>query len=29
MHIHFDRNGVVRELMSGPDPDYEDRRSFF
>lgn len=28
MHIHFDRNGVVRELMSGPDPDYEDRRSF-
>jgi hypothetical protein len=28
MHVHFDRNGVLRELMAGPDPDYEDRRSF-
>lgn len=28
MHLHFDRQGVLRELMSGPDPDYEDRRSF-
>jgi len=26
MHIHFDRHGVLRELMAGPDPDYEDRR---
>jgi hypothetical protein len=28
MHLHFDRHGVLRESMSGPDPDYEDRRSF-
>lgn len=28
MHIHFDRQGVLRELMSGPDPDYENRRAF-
>jgi hypothetical protein len=28
MHVHFDRNGVLRELMAGPDPDYEERRAF-
>ena len=28
MHLHFDRHGVLRESMSGPDPDYEDRRAF-
>lgn len=28
MHLHFDRHGVLRELLSGPDPDYEDRRPF-
>ncbi|MBB3118708.1 outer membrane protein assembly factor BamE [Pseudoduganella violacea] len=29
MHIHFDKNGTVRELMSGPDPMYDERRGFF
>jgi len=26
MHVHFDRNGVVREMLSGPDPEREERR---
>jgi hypothetical protein len=26
MHIHFDRNGIVREMLSGPDPEREERR---
>ncbi|MES2264021.1 MAG: hypothetical protein V4724_36335 [Pseudomonadota bacterium] len=29
MHVHFDRNGIVRELMAGPDPDKEEKRGFF
>ncbi|CAN7207508.1 hypothetical protein LJR289_000625 [Pseudoduganella sp. LjRoot289] len=29
MHVHFDRAGVVREMMAGPDPDREERRGFF
>jgi len=28
MHVHFDRNGVVREMLSGPDPEREDRRFY-
>lgn len=26
MHVHFDRQGVVRMLQNGPDPMYEERR---
>ena len=26
MHVHFDRHGVVREMISGPDPEREERR---
>jgi hypothetical protein len=26
MHIHFDRDGIVREMLSGPDPEREERR---
>lgn len=29
MHVHFDRNGIVREMMAGPDPDREEKRGFF
>jgi hypothetical protein len=29
MHVHFDRDGVVRQLMNGPDPMYEERRGMF
>ena len=25
MHVHFDRQGVVRQMMNGPDPLYEPR----
>jgi hypothetical protein len=25
MHIHFDANGVVRQMLNGPDPMYDDR----
>jgi hypothetical protein len=25
MHVHFDRNGIVRQMLNGPDPMYEDR----
>lgn len=25
MHMHFDRQGVVRQVMNGPDPLYEPR----
>jgi hypothetical protein len=28
MHVHFDRNGVVRMMQSGPDPMFEERRFF-
>lgn len=29
MHIHFSKDGIVREMMSGPDPLYEEKRGFF
>jgi len=25
MHVHFDQQGVVRQMLNGPDPMYEDR----
>lgn len=25
MHVHFDQQGVVRQMMNGPDPMYEPR----
>jgi hypothetical protein len=25
MHVHFDRNGIVRQMLNGPDPRYQDR----
>jgi hypothetical protein len=25
MHVHFDQNGVVRQMLNGPDPRYDDR----
>ncbi len=28
MHAHFDRAGVLRMMMNGPDPMYEDKRPF-
>jgi hypothetical protein len=28
MHVHFDRNGVVRMMLNGPDPMYDERRFF-
>lgn len=28
MHVHFDRNGIVRQMMNGPDPAY-DREDMF
>ena len=27
MHVHFDRNGIVRLMLNGPDPMYEERSS--
>jgi hypothetical protein len=24
MHVHFDQNGIVRQLLNGPDPRYLD-----
>ncbi|QPI49770.1 hypothetical protein IV454_30865 [Massilia antarctica] len=29
MHVHFDRAGIVRKMISGPDPMYEEKRGFF
>ena len=29
MHVHFDRNGVVRQMLNGPDPMYEPRERFW
>ena len=29
MHVHFDHDGIVRMMMNGPDPDKEERRSFW
>ena len=28
MHVHFDRAGVLRMMMNGPDPMYEEKRFF-
>ncbi len=25
MHVHFDRQGIVRQMLNGPDPMYEPR----
>ncbi|MFL6673505.1 MAG: hypothetical protein ACJ8LG_09455 [Massilia sp.] len=25
MHVHFDRNGIVRQMINGPDPRYQDQ----
>lgn len=25
MHVHFDQQGVVRQMLNGPDPRYDDR----
>lgn len=29
MHVHFSRDGKVREMMAGPDPMRESREGFF
>jgi hypothetical protein len=29
MHVHFDKAGIVREMMAGPDPAYEEKPRFF
>jgi hypothetical protein len=29
MHVHFDRNGIVRMMQNGPDPMYEEKRFFW
>ena len=28
MHVHFDERGVVRQMLNGPDPMYDDRFRF-
>ncbi|MFC0253946.1 hypothetical protein ACFFJK_18770 [Massilia consociata] len=28
MHVHFDQQGIVRQMMNGPDPMYEPRDRF-
>lgn len=28
MHVHFDRAGILRMMQNGPDPMYEEKRSF-
>jgi hypothetical protein len=28
MHVHFDRDGIVRMMQNGPDPMFDDRRFF-
>jgi outer membrane protein assembly factor BamE (lipoprotein component of BamABCDE complex) len=25
MHVHFDQQGIVRQMLNGPDPRYDDR----
>jgi hypothetical protein len=25
MHVHFDREGIVRQMLNGPDPMYDDK----
>lgn len=29
MHIHFDREGIVRQMLNGPDPRFDPDRSVF
>ena len=29
MHVHFDQQGVVRQMMNGPDPRYDPRDRFW
>jgi hypothetical protein len=29
MHVHFDQAGIVREMMAGPDPAYDEKPRFF
>ena len=29
MHVHFDRAGVLRMMLNGPDPMYEEKRLFW
>lgn len=28
MHVHFDQDGIVRLMLNGPDPMYDDRKFF-
>jgi len=28
MHVHFDQQGIVQQLINGPDPMYDDRFRF-
>lgn len=28
MHVHLDRNGIVRQMLNGPDRMYDDRERF-
>jgi hypothetical protein len=28
MHVHFDRQGVVRQMLNGPDPRYDPGNKF-
>ncbi|RJF98823.1 hypothetical protein [Noviherbaspirillum saxi] len=28
MHVHFDRAGIVRQMMNGPDPRYDPDKRF-
>jgi hypothetical protein len=28
MHVHFDRSGIVRRMLNGPDPRYDPDRRF-
>jgi hypothetical protein len=28
MHVHFDRSGIVRKMMNGPDPKFDPDRRF-
>jgi hypothetical protein len=29
MHVHFDQNGIVRQMLNGPDPRYQDHDNDF
>lgn len=28
MHVHFDRNGIVRKMLNGPDPHFDPDKRF-